>query len=182
MQDADSKEEKLKLGGISLDYAHRAAAIAPRDSEAQLSPAISYGKMLPLMGTKEQMQASREIKDCADKALKLDPQNDLAWHIAGRWNRILAEVSPVKRTLASIFYEKLPEASTEEAVKCFNKAIAINPHRLMHYIELGRAYAQAGQKEEACKALETGLAMPVVEKDDPDFKKHGRETLAKVRQ
>ena len=46
MTDATTREEKLRLGGIGLDYAQRAAALAPNDSEAQLSPAISYGKLV----------------------------------------------------------------------------------------------------------------------------------------
>jgi hypothetical protein len=30
-------------------------------------------------------------------------------------------------------------------VLCFQKAIEINPNRLMHYIELGQTYAQMGK-------------------------------------
>jgi hypothetical protein len=50
MADATTREEKLRLGGIGMDYAQRAAALAPNDSEAPLSPAISYGKLVPLQG------------------------------------------------------------------------------------------------------------------------------------
>ena len=60
------------------------------------------------------------------------------------------------------------------------KAIAINPHRLMHYIELGRIYAQMGRKEEARQFINKGLAMPDTEKDDPETKQRGRETLSKL--
>jgi hypothetical protein len=74
MADATTREEKLKLGGIGLGYARRAAALAPNDSEAQLSPAISYGKLVPLQGIKEQMEAARRIKEAADKAIRLNPQ------------------------------------------------------------------------------------------------------------
>ena len=63
MADATASNEKLRLGRIALNYAERAAALAPNDSEAQLSIAISYGKMLPLLGIKEQIEASRRIKD-----------------------------------------------------------------------------------------------------------------------
>ena len=63
MVDATTREEKLKLGGIGLGYAQRAAARATNDSEAQLSPAISYGKLVPLQGIKEQMEAARRIKE-----------------------------------------------------------------------------------------------------------------------
>src|SRR5712691_10545886 len=58
MSDTSSKTEKLRLGHISLEFANRAAAIAPNNAEAQLSPAISYGKMLPYMGSKDQVDAS----------------------------------------------------------------------------------------------------------------------------
>ena len=78
MVDATTREEKLRLGGIGLDYALRASALGPNDSEAQLSPAISYGKMVPLQGIKEQIESSHRIKDAVDKAIKLDPHNDLA--------------------------------------------------------------------------------------------------------
>ena len=57
-------------------------------------------------------------------------------------------------------------------------AIAANPARLMHYIELGRTYARMGRTSEARKLIEKGLAMPNIEKDDPEVKARGRETLA----
>ena len=181
MADATTSDEKLRLGRIALDYAQRAAELAPNDSEAQLSVAISYGKMLPLMGIKEQIEASRQIKEAADKAIKLDPRNDLAWHVLGRWHRVLSDVSMLKRALGSLLYGKLPQTTTEEAVKCFEKAIELNPNRLMHYVELGRAYAQMGRTAEARRFIEKGLGMPNVEKDDPETKRRGQEALAKLR-
>mgnify|MGYP003694409427 CR=1 FL=1 len=51
----------------------------------------------------------------------------------------------------------------------------------MHYVELGRAYAQMGRTVEARRFIEKGLAMPNVEKDDPETKRRGRETLANLR-
>jgi tetratricopeptide (TPR) repeat protein len=180
MADATTREEKLRLGSIGLDYARRAAALAPNDSEAQLSPAISYGKMVPLQGLKEQTEAARLIKDAADRAIRLDPHNDLAWHVLGRWNRVLAGVSGLKRAVASLMYGELPAGSNAEAVLCFQKAIEINPNRLMHYIELGQTYAQMGKTADARRLIAKGLAMPDVEKDDPEIKRRGRETLAKL--
>jgi tetratricopeptide (TPR) repeat protein len=62
-----------------------------------------------------------------------------------------------KRGLASLIYGKLPQTTVEEAVKCFENAIEINPNRLMHYIELGRLYAQMGRTGEARWFIEKGL-------------------------
>jgi tetratricopeptide (TPR) repeat protein len=180
MADSSSTGEKLRLGTVALQYGQRAAKIAPRNSDAQLSTAISYGKMLPYQSSKEQLQCSKLIKEGAERAIKLNPRNDLAWHIIGRWHRNVADISGIKKALASLIYEKLPEATNEAAIASLEKAMAINPNRLMHYIELGRAHAQAGNKEEARKYLSKGLRMPVVEKDDAEAKTAGRTVLASL--
>ena len=156
------------------------SAMAPNDPEAQLSVAISYGKLLPFLGPKEQIADSRLIKASVDKVIALDSGNDLAWQVLGRWNFALADVNGVKRALAQVAFGKLPTAKYEDAVHCFEKAIALNPNRLMHYIELGRTYVQMGKPDEARKCLAKGLAMPNTEKDDPETKDQGRQLLAKL--
>jgi tetratricopeptide (TPR) repeat protein len=181
MSDSNSKWEKLKFGGMALSYAQRAVALAPNESEAHTSVAISYGKLLPLQGAREQAQASQKIKDSVDRALSLDPKNDTALNVLGRWNRILADVSPIKRAVAPLVAGKLPMGSNEEAVKCLQKAVTLNPKRPMHHIELGRAYAQMDRKEEAREELQRGLSLPNMDKDDAEYKAHGREALSELR-
>jgi tetratricopeptide (TPR) repeat protein len=180
MSDAGKKEEKIRLGTTAVEYAQRAVALAPNDPEAHLALAISYGKLLPFQGAKEQVAASPLIKASADKVLALDPSNDLAWHVLGRWSLNLADVGAVKRALAQVIYGKLPTAKYEDAVRCFQKAIALNPNRLMHYIELGRTYAQMSRDDDARKFITKGLAMPNTEKDDPETKEIGRQILKKL--
>jgi tetratricopeptide (TPR) repeat protein len=180
MSDATKTNEKKQLGSMAVNYAQRAVALAPNDPETQLALAISYGKMLPLEGTKQQIATLRLIKIAADKVITLDPNSDLAWHILGRRYLALADVGTVKRALAQVAYGKLPAAKYEDAVRCFQKAIALNPNRLMHYIELGRTYAQMGSNADARKLITKGLAMPETEKDDPETKNLGRQILKKL--
>jgi tetratricopeptide (TPR) repeat protein len=180
MSETTKSSKKLQLGNRAVDYAERAVALAPNDPEAQLAVAISYGKMFPLQGTKQQIATLRLVKIAADKVIALDPNSDLAWHILGRWYLALADVGTVKRALAQVVYGKLPAAKYEDAARCFEKAIALNPNRLMHYIELGRTYAQMGRDVDARKLITKGLAMPDTEKDDPETKNLGRQILKKL--
>jgi tetratricopeptide (TPR) repeat protein len=180
MSDAATPAEKFRLGGIALDYAKRAADLAPDDPEAQLAVAISYGKLQPFEGIRERLEASRVIKAAADKVIKLDPRNDLGWHVLGRWHMAFAEVAPAMRVLAQLTYGKLPDSTYEDATRCFEKAIELNPNRLMHYIELGRVYAQMGRTDEARRLITQGLTMPNTEKDDPETKLRGQEVLANL--
>lgn len=181
MCDVWNESDKIKYGNLSLVYAKRAAVLAPNNSEAQLSPAISYGKMVPFEGKSAQIAASPLIKAAADRAIKLDPNNDTAWHVLGRWHQSLANVSGVKRSIGEVMYGKLPVGTNAESVACFTKAISLNPGRLRHYIELGITYEQMGNNADARKNLEKGLKMPNKEKDDYELKVHGKEALSKLR-
>ncbi len=181
MSDATKTSEKRRLGNTAVSYAARSVALAPNDPEAQLALAISYGKMLPFAENKEKITTSRLIKNAVDKAIVLDPTNDLSWQVLGRWYRGLADVRGVKRALAQVKYGKLPSATYEDAVHCFEKAISLNPNRLMHYIELGHTYALMDRDADARKFITKGLAMPETEKDDPETKELGRGILKKLR-
>ena len=181
MSDARSLNEKIRLGTTAVKYADRAVALAPNDPEAQLAVAISYGKLLPLQSNKEQFFNSRVVKNAADKVIALDPRNDFGWQVLGRWKFNVASIGGLKRVLAQTAYGKLPTATYEEAVRCFEKAIELNPKRLMHYIELGRTYAVMGKTAEARKFINKGLALPNTEKDDPETKRQGREILQQLR-
>lgn len=180
MTDTANQAKKLEYGRMALAYDSRVSKLAPGNSDAQLSQAITYGKLMPYLGKKEQVAASPVVKAAADRALKLNPGNDTAWHVLGRWNQALANVSGIKRTMGGMLYGKLPTGSYEESVKCFGHAIAIDSNRPRHYIELGHTYALAGQPENARKYLKKGLSLPSKEKDDPEIKELGKETLASL--
>lgn len=177
MADLPAKEDQLKSVRIALAYAERAVKLAPGDCDSHLSIAICLGKLTPLVGNKEGIEASHKIKAEAETAAKLNPKNDFAWHLLGRWNQELAQIGGMTRALAMIVYGALPSASYDDAVRYFQKAIALNPNRLIHYVELGRTYALMGRKAEAKKFIEQGLAMTNRDQDDPGTKERGRKTL-----
>ena len=180
MVDTKSKEEQRALAESGLAYAQRAVSVAPDDAHAQLALAICYGRLAPLLDNKTKISYSKLVREHVDKALKLDPSLDYAYHVLGAWNYELASLNPILRALARLVYGDLPAASYEEAVKNFKKAIELAPQRVVHHVELGRTYAAMGQTELARAELTKGLALPNREKDDPGTKDRGREALKKL--
>jgi tetratricopeptide (TPR) repeat protein len=180
MGDATGQGEKVRLGNTAVEYAKRATDLAPKDPDAQLAVAISYGELQPFQGYQQRFNAVHIVKDAVDKVIELDPQNDLGWHVLGRWYQGLAEVDPLHRVLAQAL-GGLPPATYQQAATCFEKAIELNPNRLMHYIALGTVDIEMGKKDEGCRLIEKGLAMQNTEKDDPETKRQGQEVLAKNR-
>jgi tetratricopeptide (TPR) repeat protein len=180
MADTSSTDEKRALGEKALDYAKRAVALDPKNAMAQLSLAVCYGRIAPLLDNKTKIAYSRLVKDHAEKSLELDPNNDLTYNVLGAWNYELAGLNPFLRAVAGMIYGTLPDASYDEAVKDYQKALELNPNRLANHIGLGRTYAAMGKSAEARAELERGLSMPNREKDDPFEKEQGREALRKI--
>jgi tetratricopeptide (TPR) repeat protein len=121
------------------------------------------------------------IKGALDRVIELDPRNDLAWHVLGRWYKGLADLDPLRRAMAQAAFGALPAGTYEEAVTCFEKAIQLNPARSIHYIELGTVYALMGRKDEARRFIAKGLGMPDQEKENAAAKREGEQLLAKLR-
>jgi tetratricopeptide (TPR) repeat protein len=177
MSELSSKADQLRSGRTALGYAERAVKLAPNECDSHLALAICLGKLTLLVSDREGIEASRRIKSAAEMAVKLNPKNDYAWHLLGRWHQAMAQMGSVTRAVALVVYGGLPSASYEEAVRCFQKANSLNPARLMHVVELGRTYAFLGREEEARNWINRGLAMPEREKDDAETKQRGRKTL-----
>ncbi len=177
IRDLPKDADKIKSVRTALAYAERAVVLAPKECDTHLSVAVCLGKLTPFLSGKESIEASKEIKLSTDRAIKLDPKNDYAWHLLGRWHQSLANIGGTTRVLAKLIYGEIPAASNAEAVACFKKAITLNPKRLIHVVELGRTYAMMRQTEEAKKIIRQGLAMPNREKDDPETKQRGQKTL-----
>src|SRR5215510_13435058 len=70
MSDSTNNTEKLQLGRTAVSYAERAVALAPDDPDTHLALAISYGKLLPMEETKQQVVNSRLVKTAAERVIE----------------------------------------------------------------------------------------------------------------
>ncbi len=180
MVDTASKAEQKRLAEAALGYAKRAAALNPKSAKAQLSMAITCGRLAPYLDSKAKIAHSKLVKEHAEKALELEPSNSYAHHILGAWNYEMASLSPLLRTLVKLVYGSLPPASFEQAEAFLQRAVTLSPNKVSHRIELGRTYAALNKKDLAREEISKGLSLPDREKDDPNTKLRGKAALAKL--
>ena len=180
MMDTKIASEKARLARKALDAAQRAVAADQNNAQAHLSLAIVYGRIALNEPARRKVEMSRLIRQEAETAAHLDPKNDNAWHVLGRWNYEVANFNPVLKALAQVIYGKLPDASNEKAVEYFTRAIVLQPRRAAHHLELGRAYLALGEKQKARDQFNKGLSLPSTEKDDDDNKQRARTTLEQL--
>ncbi|MBL9211283.1 MAG: hypothetical protein JNL92_12510 [Opitutaceae bacterium] len=177
LPDAASRKKAVER---ALDYSQRAVSLDPANPEGVLSLAVCYGKLALYSSTREKVELSRLVRLKTERALALD--GDYAWahHLLGRWHYEVSDLGAMARWAVRLIYGGLPDASTADAVRHLERAVALEPDQLQHQLELGFAYLAHGEREKARAAFEAGLAMPSRQKHDEPAKQRARAALAKL--
>jgi tetratricopeptide (TPR) repeat protein len=149
VDDAKERSQKLNFAKLCLEYAKKAVQQAPESADAHVCLSIAYGKMTDFTDNKTKMEYSKIVKSEAEKAVALDPKNDLALLILARWNFDMATLNPILKAFAQTLYGQLPPASKELAEEYFQKAIAAAPQKIMHHAEYAMALESKGKTKEA---------------------------------
>jgi tetratricopeptide (TPR) repeat protein len=171
-------EERAVYYKNGSDHARRATKIDSLGAKGHLYLSIALGRVALDAGAKERIRLSKEIKKEVDLAIKYDPQNDTGYHVLGRWNRKLANLSWIERGFANMFLGGVPEeASDENAVAAFNKAIELNPNHINHHLELGITYEMMGLDSAARVEFQNCLDLPKSDSDDDKYKKDAQERM-----
>jgi tetratricopeptide (TPR) repeat protein len=178
-----SKKEQRKAYYKNAEKAaQKATEIDPEGAKGFLYLSVAIGRVALDAGKKEQVQLSKDVKAAVDKSLELDPNDDIAWHVLGRWHRKMATLNWVQRNFANIFLGGVPkEASVEASAECFQKAIELNPGHINHYLELGLTYEELKMKDKAIAMYEELLQLPKQDADDDEYKKQAEERLKKLK-
>jgi tetratricopeptide (TPR) repeat protein len=178
-----SGEDGRRLVAAAVEHAREAVKAAPDSAAGHLELAVALGRQALKEGPKTQLSLSREIKSEVDRTLALNPAQGRAWHVLALWNRKLASLNFMERTVAKTVLGGVPEgASMENAVAQMRKAIELEPTYLNHRLELGRTFMQLNRTSEARRELERAVALaPVGSPLDPKYQAEARELLARLK-
>lgn len=172
--------EKKRYAQTALEYSERAVAVDPKNPVNLLSLAVCHGKLALYADIRTRVKLSRLVRDEAQEALALAPDYAWAHHVLGRWHGEVASLGFAARVYVRLFYGGLPEASVAEGIRHLQRAAALEPTELNHFLELGFAYASDRRPAEAEKAWRQGLAMPTRGPHDEFAKKRARAGLEKL--
>jgi tetratricopeptide (TPR) repeat protein len=161
-----------------LDYAKTALELADDRAESHKWYGILIGKVGELEGTKQKILNSYEVKDHTLKAIELDPEDDGNYHVMGRWNYTLADLSWFERKIAGLIYAKPPVASFAEAADYFKKAISLEPTDVRNHLWLGNTYVALDDNEAAKEEYNAALAITAETDSDRKLQKEAEALLA----
>jgi Tfp pilus assembly protein PilF len=177
--EAKTPVEAATYAHRSLDEARKAVSLAPENPLAHLAVAVAYGRMTDFEDNRTKVENSRYVKAEAEKTLLLDPKNDFAYHVLGRWNYKVSTLNMMLKLIAKYVYGGMPDASLEEAVRDFKKAIEIAPQRVIHHHELARTYVALGQLDDARKEWEKEITLKPEDNEGEKDQAEARAELEK---
>ena len=124
--------------GVAL--AEEVLALAPHRARAHTGAALGLGRLaLYTQDTRQRVALCNRIRREAETALRLDPTDDAAHHVLGRWHMEVAGLNPVVRLVVRHVYGGDIQASTAQALRHFTQARELAPQRLAHAAEMGKA-------------------------------------------
>jgi tetratricopeptide (TPR) repeat protein len=161
-------------------FASIALKIDPQNASANCMMAIALGRLSLEKSGKEKVKAAKEIKKYADLAVKNDPLNAKAWHVIGRWQYEVSNLSFVEKAAVKVLFGGMPKSSFKEAVAAFEKAKNLSPNFVINYLELAKAYKKNGEKAKARAAINTMLQLPNTTEDDEASKTNAKKLLKEM--
>ncbi|HTS46143.1 MAG TPA: hypothetical protein VMH01_17220 [Puia sp.] len=171
------KANKADYFRAAKTYASAALKINSNSSEANVDMAMAIGRLTLITSGKDKIVSVNDIKYYAEKAIQEDPYNFKAYHVLGKWNYEISNLTFFERTLAKWFYGTVPKGSLHDAITYYEKSRTCNPAFLLNYLELAKVYYHNDQKGKAITLLNSMIPLPYNIFDDIRIKEEGKKLL-----
>ncbi|RXK87949.1 hypothetical protein EST62_05405 [Chlorobaculum sp. 24CR] len=178
--DPAEREKRTPFYNKSVEYARRSVQLDSNNASAHTWLAAALALKADKIGTKEKLNRAAEIKRELDRALALNPHDDVAWSMLGSYNFEASKIGWFSRFMGGTFVGQMPKGSREEAEKNFKKAISLNPRVIRHYHELALLYLEEDKKQDALNTLRMAATKPVLMKSDVRRLKEIRKLIKKL--
>ena len=172
-----------RMSKSSEVLARRAIRVNPQDAEAHFHLARALGRRALSVGVRDRVKFATEIRGLALEALRLNPNHPGALHVMGVWNAEVMRLNGVQRFFAKnvLGGRVFGEASWDRAVSYMEKSIAVDPDRIVHHLDLGKIYADLGDKAKARAEFELAVRGRRIDFNDPSYQREAQAALEKLK-
>lgn len=178
---ADDKRGKA-LFSRAEQYARRAIAVNPADAEGHFSLSRALGKAALSQSPRGRVRYATEIRATAMECLRLAPRHAGCLHVMGMWNAEVMRLNSITRAIAKnvLGGRVFGTASWGEAVRYMEAAVASEPERIVHRVDLAGILADVDQPARAREEYEMVLRLPATDVNDSHYKAQARRALGRT--
>ncbi len=172
----EEKEKQLEFYQKALTYAEKAVTAKPENSNGYVRRAIANGRVALFKGVWSAIDLVKQVKADCDKAISIDPNNDVAYYVLARTHARLCEKSSIIRWPLGLSW-----ANMEDAIKNYEKAISLKNNFIMYRLDAARAYIEEDNELKAKEYLIAISAYPKLDEDDDVYRREAKELLEKIK-
>jgi Tfp pilus assembly protein PilF len=174
--------ERDSLYALALRRARRAVQVNGNGADGEFVLANALGRSALTKDTDERIKLAGEIRTAGLRAIELNPSHDGAYHVLGRWNAEIMRLSGVSRFVARRFLgaRVFDQASWDGAIGNMERAVALDPRRIVHHLDLAEIYMDRKRWSDARTQLEAIESLPVRDFLDPKYKDSATARLKKI--
>jgi tetratricopeptide (TPR) repeat protein len=183
---AEAEKDEGRRNRFSRDgetLARRATKVNPQDPEGHFALARALGRRALSVGVRDRVKFATDVRSEAMEALRLNPNHPGALHVMGVWNAEVMRLNGFERFFAKnvLGGRVFGEASWDKAVSFMERSVAADPDRIVHHLDLGKIYADMGDKAKARAQFELVVQGRRIDYNDPAYKREAQAALGKLR-
>ena len=162
--------------------ARRAVELQPADAEGHFSLARALGRAALSVGVRDRVKYAKDVRKEALLALAADPRHAGALHVLGVWNAEVMRLNGMERFFAKnvLGGKVFGTASWKDAISYMEQAVAADPQRLTHHLDLAKIYRDVGNKAKAREHFEIVVNGTATDFNDPAYKREAEAALKKL--
>jgi FimV-like protein len=167
---------------VAQAHARRAVELQPADAEGHFSLARALGRAALSVGVRERVKYAKDVRKEALLALAADPRHAGALHVLGVWNAEVMRLNGLERFFAKnvLGGKVFGTASWKDAISYMEQAVAADPQRLTHHLDLAKIYRDVGDKAKAREHFEIVVNGTATDFNDPAYKREAEAALKKL--
>ena len=168
-RDDSKRDNYFKRGEL---YARQAVAANPSDAEGHFSLARALGRNALTQSPRGRVKYAADVRNEALECLKINPKHAGCLHVMGMWNAEVMRLNGFTRMIAKNFLggKVFSSASWQEAKRYMEEAVAADPDRITHHVDLAGVYRDMGDKAKARAEWQTVMKMPNRDYNDRYYK------------
>lgn len=175
-----NKDMRTALFTKGEQYARRAIAVDAQGAEGHFQLARALGRRALTLGPRDRVKYATEVRANALDALKADPKHPGALHVMGMWNAEVMRLNGPTRWIAKNILggQVFGSANWNNAVRYMEQAVAVEPARITHHMDLAEIYRDTNDKARAREELQKVLSLPATDYNDRFYKERAQKDLA----
>ncbi len=162
-------------------FADQLMLIDSNQADTWYAKALVLGKLIEQKPVKEKVQATKQIKEYVDRALKIDGNHAKSIYTLAKWHDEVSSLNPAAKAAMKLIFGGLPSASLSDAIELYEKVNKLDPIFISNNYDLALAYKKNGRSDLALDLLSKQMKLAPKTREDQIIKNKSKELLESLK-